>query len=118
MPDTEIGLPTPKEVRFYNLPEEPPLYYINGWQIKVTGSEVTLILGNTVEDTAEEQIVRKSASIVLTHEFFTKLAASIQMSLDIVKIMHNGELPEIVRPTLEQAEEIGKKVPGATMTGM
>jgi len=113
MSNTEDMIPAARGAHFYNLPEEPPLFYVNAWQVRVTASEVTIQLGHIVQSTREEDVIRKSASIVLTHESFAKLADSVEQSLKIVKIIHGGEMPPVVNPSEEQVAEIWREIPSA-----
>lgn len=109
MPDTENATPV---TRFYNMSEEPPLYYVNAWQIKVTNAEATFQFGDIIESTPEEKIVRNSASIVMTHESLVRMADSFQKTLALVQILHGGQLPGVTDVTPEQVKEIETMFPG------
>jgi hypothetical protein len=89
---------------------------VNAWQVKVTNSEVTILLGNVIEDNPQQQIIRKSSSIVLSHESFSRLVESFHQSLDIVKLMYGGQIPVHAQLTPEQIGEIEERFPNSKVT--
>lgn len=107
-PIIKAGKPGP--ANFYVLPDQPPALYVNGWSVTVGSSEVLVKCGFVVETNEKEQAIRELATLVLTHDGFLKMIASLEPAITLLKEVYRGNPPSLDSLSPERVQEINEKI--------
>lgn len=92
---------------FYTLPQEPPTIYVDAFQPSIRDTEVKIKLGDRLDATEDEQVIRLAFTVAMSHRTF----------LEFVKTMNHvaGMVREIYgEPSVVSVEEVARIVEKST----
>jgi len=93
----------PKPNVFYTLPQEPPTIYVDAFQPFIRDTEVKIKLGDRLDATDTEQVVRLAYTVAMSHRTFLTF---VDMMNNVAKMVREiyGE------PSSKSLEEIAQIV--------
>jgi hypothetical protein len=87
--------PKQKATKFYTVPEQPPMFFMNAWGMELKGSDITIKCGVIFDQTDNEQVVQHLCSLALSHDGFIKFVDSCAEVSDRLKAAYGNRLPAL-----------------------
>jgi hypothetical protein len=95
-----------KQPVFYTLPNEPVTIYADTFQTSIRSSDVKIKIGDSIDTSGDEQIVRTAFTVAMSHQTFLKFSDVLAQIAAALRDSYGGNIPEFQGLSADKMAEI------------